>query len=52
MIVVSGATGTVGRELVAELARRQAKVRALSRDPSRAAFPPGVEAVAADPASP
>jgi (4-alkanoyl-5-oxo-2,5-dihydrofuran-3-yl)methyl phosphate reductase len=52
MIVVSGATGTVGRELVAELAQRQAKVRALSRDPGRAAFPPGVQAVAADPASP
>jgi (4-alkanoyl-5-oxo-2,5-dihydrofuran-3-yl)methyl phosphate reductase len=52
MIVVCGATGTVGRELVNELARRQAKVRALSRDPSRTACPPGVEAVAADPASP
>jgi (4-alkanoyl-5-oxo-2,5-dihydrofuran-3-yl)methyl phosphate reductase len=52
MIVVSGATGTVGRELVAELTRRQAKVRALSRNPGRIVFPAGVEAVAADPASP
>lgn len=52
MIVVSGATGTVGRELVAELARRQATVRALSRNPGRTDFPAGVEAVAADPASP
>jgi uncharacterized protein YbjT (DUF2867 family) len=48
MILVTGATGTVGRELVAELARRGAKVRALSRDPSAAAFPAGVETVAVD----
>ncbi|HEX6450718.1 MAG TPA: NAD(P)H-binding protein [Trebonia sp.] len=48
MILVAGATGTVGRELVAELARRGAKVRALSRNPGAAAFPAGVETVAAD----
>jgi (4-alkanoyl-5-oxo-2,5-dihydrofuran-3-yl)methyl phosphate reductase len=48
MILVTGATGTIGRELVAELARRGAKVRALSRNPSAAAFPAGVETVAAD----
>jgi uncharacterized protein YbjT (DUF2867 family) len=48
MILVTGATGTVGRELVAELARRGAKVRALSRNPAAAAFPAGVETVAAD----
>jgi (4-alkanoyl-5-oxo-2,5-dihydrofuran-3-yl)methyl phosphate reductase len=48
MILVTGATGTVGRELVAELARRGAKVRALSRNPAGAAFPAGVETVAAD----
>jgi uncharacterized protein YbjT (DUF2867 family) len=48
MILVTGATGTVGRELVAELARRGAKVRALSRNPGAAAFPAGVETVAAD----
>jgi (4-alkanoyl-5-oxo-2,5-dihydrofuran-3-yl)methyl phosphate reductase len=48
MIVVSGATGTVGRELVAELTRRQAKVRALSRHPGDTVFPPGVDAVTAD----
>jgi uncharacterized protein YbjT (DUF2867 family) len=48
MILVTGATGTIGRELVAELARRGAKVRALSRNPAAAAFPAGVETVAAD----
>lgn len=48
MILVTGATGTVGRELVAELARRGAKVRAMSRNPAAVAFPAGVETVAAD----
>jgi uncharacterized protein YbjT (DUF2867 family) len=48
MILVTGATGAVGSELVAELARRGAKLRALSRDPAAAAFPVGVETVAAD----
>src|ERR1700722_8100197 len=52
MILVTGATGTVGRELVAELARRGAKGRALSRNPAAAAFPAGVETVAADPGAP
>jgi (4-alkanoyl-5-oxo-2,5-dihydrofuran-3-yl)methyl phosphate reductase len=48
MILVTGATGTVGRELVAVLADRGAKVRALSRNPGAAAFPAGVETVSAD----
>jgi uncharacterized protein YbjT (DUF2867 family) len=48
VIVVTGATGTVGRELVAELARRGAKVRALARNPAAAAFPATVETLAAD----
>ena len=48
MILVTGATGTVGRGLVAELARCGGKVRALSRDPAAVAFPSGVETVAAD----
>jgi uncharacterized protein YbjT (DUF2867 family) len=48
MILVTGATGTVGRELVAELVHRGAKVRALSRDPAAAGFPQGVETVTAD----
>jgi uncharacterized protein YbjT (DUF2867 family) len=48
MILVTGATGTVGYELVNELARRSAKVRALSRNPGAAAFPASVETVTAD----
>ena len=48
MILVTGATGTVGRELVAELARRGGKVRALSRRPPAATFPADVETVSAD----
>jgi uncharacterized protein YbjT (DUF2867 family) len=34
MFVVTGATGNVGREVVAELVRREVPVRALVRDPS------------------
>jgi (4-alkanoyl-5-oxo-2,5-dihydrofuran-3-yl)methyl phosphate reductase len=48
MILVTGATGTVGRELVAELARHGAKVRAMSRNPGAVPVPRGVETVAAD----
>ena len=48
MILVSGASGTIGRELVAELARRGAKVRAMSRNPGPVSFPSGVETMAAD----
>src|SRR3954469_19524206 len=39
MILITGGTGTTGRELVAELQRSgAASVRALVRDPSRASF--------------
>src|SRR4051812_12302691 len=48
MILVTGATGTVGREVVALLAAQGAKVRALTRDPSKARVPLGVEVVAGD----
>src|SRR5579859_1096854 len=48
MILVAGATGTVGRELVAELSRRGAKVRAMSRSPGAVPVPRVVETVAAD----
>jgi uncharacterized protein YbjT (DUF2867 family) len=47
MILVTGATGLVGRLLVAELLSSGAKVQAASRDPS-AALPAGVDVVAAD----
>lgn len=42
MILVSGATGNVGRHLVRELAAAGHKVRALTRDPSRT-FPDSVQ---------
>jgi uncharacterized protein YbjT (DUF2867 family) len=45
MILVTGATGTVGREVVALLVASGQKVRALSRDPSKAKFDPRVEVV-------
>lgn len=51
MILITGATGTTGREVVGELRRLGARgVRALVRDPSRADFirEAGFEAVAGD----
>ncbi|MEU6197143.1 NAD(P)H-binding protein [Streptomyces sp. NPDC047061] len=45
MILVTGATGTIGRDVVRQLAGRGAKVRALTRDPAKARLPAGVEAV-------
>jgi uncharacterized protein YbjT (DUF2867 family) len=44
-IVVTGATGNVGRPLVAELAGVGCRVRAVTRNPHTAALPEGVEAV-------
>jgi len=44
-IVVTGATGNVGRPLVAELAAAGARVRAVTRAPDTAGFPAGVEVV-------
>ncbi|OBI25293.1 nucleoside-diphosphate sugar epimerase [Mycobacterium sp. E1386] len=44
-IVVTGATGNVGRPLVAALAAAGAPVRAVTRTPETAGFPPGVEPV-------
>ncbi|OLT11427.1 hydroxylase [Actinomadura sp. CNU-125] len=52
MFLVTGATGTVGREVVAELLRLGLPVRALTRDPARADLPAGVEVVAGDIAEP
>ena len=51
MILITGATGTTGREVVEELRRLGAKgVRALVRDPARADFirEAGFETVAGD----
>ena len=44
-IVVTGATGNVGRPLVAELAATGARVRAVTRSPQNAGFPSSVEVV-------
>jgi uncharacterized protein YbjT (DUF2867 family) len=45
-VVVTGATGNVGRPLVTELARAGAHVRAVSRHPDTTGFPPDVEVIA------
>lgn len=52
MILVTGATGNVGVEVVRALAAVEEPVRALVRDPQRAVVPHGVEAVAGDLTSP
>ncbi|WP_030021028.1 SDR family oxidoreductase [Streptomyces monomycini] len=48
MIVVTGATGNIGRSLVGRLLAEGASVRALTRDPERAGLPAGAETVRAD----
>lgn len=48
VVLVTGATGRVGRLVVDELLRAGASVRALTRRPERAALPEGVEVVAGD----
>jgi uncharacterized protein YbjT (DUF2867 family) len=47
-ILVTGATGTVGRQVVEQLSKRGAEVRALVRDPAKAKFPAGVTVVQGD----
>ncbi|WP_336921049.1 SDR family oxidoreductase [Aquipuribacter sp. SD81] len=47
-VLVIGATGQVGRHVVASLLARGARVRALLRDPDRADVPAGVERVRGD----
>ena len=47
-ILVTGATGTVGRQVVEQLVKRGADVRALVRDPAKANFPAGVTVVQGD----
>ncbi|MEV1241793.1 NAD(P)H-binding protein [Nonomuraea sp. NPDC049750] len=48
MILVCGATGTVGREVVEQLRHTGEKVRALTRDPAAVSFPPDVEVAGGD----
>ncbi|CAM2339045.1 NmrA/HSCARG family protein [Burkholderia vietnamiensis] len=47
-ILVTGATGRVGRQVVQQLVERGASVRALVRDPSKADFPAAVSVVQGD----
>lgn len=47
-ILVTGATGRVGRHLVQQLVQRDAKVRVLTRDPASADFPATVEVMQGD----
>ena len=47
-ILVTGGTGTIGSQVVGQLARRGADVRALVRDPAAAKLPEGVAAVRGD----
>ncbi|MFE7777900.1 NAD(P)H-binding protein [Streptomyces sp. NPDC057445] len=49
MILVTGATGKVGREVVEQLVALGREVRALSRKPQEANLPEGVEVVAGSP---
>ena len=44
-ILVTGATGNVGRPLITQLANAGAEVRAVTRRPGTAGFPKGVQAV-------
>jgi uncharacterized protein YbjT (DUF2867 family) len=44
-VVVTGATGNIGRPLVRHLAEAGVEVRAVTRCPEKAEFPPGVAAV-------
>jgi uncharacterized protein YbjT (DUF2867 family) len=47
-ILVIGATGRVGRHVVEQLVARDASVRVLTRDPTKAAFPAGVDVAKGD----
>jgi uncharacterized protein YbjT (DUF2867 family) len=48
MLLVTGATGNVGRQVVAQLLDAGVEVRALNRHPEATALPAGVERVAGD----
>ena len=48
MILITGATGSVGRQAVRHLLGMGAPVRALTRDPRAPGLPAGVDAVRGD----
>ncbi len=47
-ILVTGSTGNIGRQVIDQLAKRGADVRALVRDPAKADLPEGVSTVQGD----
>jgi len=51
-ILVIGASGHVGRQVVSQLLAMNARVRAMSRNPDSAGLPPEVEVVGGDLALP
>jgi uncharacterized protein YbjT (DUF2867 family) len=52
VIVVTGATGTVGRQVVTQLRERDLPVRAVTRDPASAKLPAGAQVMRGDLADP
>jgi uncharacterized protein YbjT (DUF2867 family) len=52
VILVTGATGNVGRHVVTQLLHTGARVRALARDPASAGLPGGVDVVRGDLSAP
>jgi uncharacterized protein YbjT (DUF2867 family) len=52
MIFVTGASGTVGREVVAQLLAQDVPVRALTRDPARAKIDPRAAVITGDTTQP
>ncbi|MEU6585294.1 NAD(P)H-binding protein [Nocardia sp. NPDC046763] len=52
MIVITGATGVVGRETIQLLLESGQQVTAVSRNPQRAALPPDVRVVGGNPSDP
>jgi len=47
-ILVTGATGTIGRQVVSQLLSTDARVRAMTRNPDAPGMPPAVEVVRGD----
>ena len=52
VILVTGATGNVGRHVVSQLLHTGVAVRALARDPASAGLPDGVDVVRGDLSAP
>src|SRR5438093_101748 len=52
MILVTGATGTIGRPLIEVLSTAGADIRAVTRNPQATGLPAHVEVVAGDPSRP